>query len=103
MAKLMSFIEEMGTFLHPRVTEALKVRVWAARSEMAREAMDQKVSPSLQQLEPFLEHYRKDIEHFSAGGWKKAYLWHMRPLMAKIIELYGKPSQNIPEKLPKKL
>jgi len=94
MGKLMWFINEMETFLHPRVGEALKKYVWDARTEMAQEAKDQVFSKEMQILEQLLEKYRADIRLFYRGGYNGRLLWHMRPLLKKIIELYGADSDH---------
>lgn len=88
--KLMYFVRELETFLHPRVTEALTKLVWDCRTEFAKAAKDQVFSKEMQELEPILERYRRDIILFTQGGADAKHLWHLRPLFAKIIELYGK-------------
>jgi hypothetical protein len=97
MAKLMMFIDNMDLFLHPRIMDGLKKAVWDARTEMAQEARDQKISLELQELEPWLERYKDAIAGYYNGGACQKYLWHMRPLLAKIIELYGKKSTKTAE------
>ncbi|HET6255838.1 MAG TPA: hypothetical protein VFE32_17305 [Puia sp.] len=89
MGQLMMFIDQMDLFLHPRIMDALKKAVWEARTEMAQEALDQKISRELQELEPFLKRYRDSIQIYSSGSAPARLLWHMRPLLQKIIELYG--------------
>jgi hypothetical protein len=69
-----------------------KKAVWDARTEMAKEAKDQKISKELQELEPVLMEYRNRISLFTSGGDRSKLLWHMRPLLRKIIELYGNQS-----------
>jgi hypothetical protein len=99
MGKLMQFVNELELVLHPRVIHGLKQAVWDARTEMAQDAKNQVFSKEMQELELFLERFRGDIVLYTAGGATPRFLWQMRPLLAKIIELYGNGSQNIPEKL----
>ena len=94
VGQLMYFIRGMDVFLHPRIIEALEKKVWEARTEMAQEARDQKISRELQELEPLLELYRRDIVNYTKGGAPVRHLWHLRPVFAKIIELYGKQTEN---------
>jgi hypothetical protein len=86
----MAFIDGMDVFLHPRIMDALKMHVWEARTEMAQDARDQKISKDLQELEPLLERFRNSIRDYTKGGAiPHRLLWHMRPVLGKIIELYG--------------
>lgn len=89
----MYFVQELEVFMHPRITEALTKLVWDCRTEFAKAAKaakDQVFSKEMLELQPLLERYRKDIILFTQGGASARHLWHLRPLFAKIIELYGK-------------
>lgn len=89
--KLNYFIDEMDTFLHPRVTDALKRLVNRATSEIYQKAKDVKISRELQELEPLLESFRDSILRYGSEGYGPRFLWHLRPVFKKIIELYSKP------------
>jgi len=95
MAFLMAYVEQLEVFLHPRVIQGFKQAVWDARTEMAQEAKGQVFSREMQELQPLLEDYRKSIQIYSESRSAR-HLWHMRPLLKKILELYGKPAENIP-------
>jgi len=90
VGKLMMFVEQLEVILHPNVIQGFKQAVWDARTEMAQEARDQVFSRELQELQPLLDDFRNTIVRYSSGGYSPRLLWHMRPLLKKIIELYGK-------------
>ncbi len=93
--QLIAFVEEMELLLHPNVITAWKKLVWDARTEMAQAAKDQVFSKEMQELEPLLEYYRRDIILFTKGGASAKHLWHFRPIMQKIIELYGRQDPDV--------
>lgn len=88
VGNLMYFFEELSTFVHPRITEAMKKLVWDARTEMAKEAKDQVFDQDLQALEPLLKEYRESMRRYGTTS-RPQHIWHMRPIIQKIIDSYG--------------
>lgn len=88
VGKLMFFVDELEIVLHPRVIGGFKQAVWDARTEMAKEARDQKVSQELQQLEPVLNNFRQSLNIYRDSS--PDYEFYLKPVIKKIIELYGK-------------
>ena len=97
VGKLMFFIEGLEAVLHPRIMDAMKKLVWDARTELAQEAKNQLFSPEMQELEPLLNQYRDAMTTFGNVS-RPQPVWHMRPIIEKIIQLYAKGSENIPKK-----
>lgn len=88
--ELMEFVNGMETFLHPRITEALRKAIWSVRAEIEQEAKDRKVSRELQELEPLLDQFRVSTGIYSPGSCSpRLLLFSMRPVIRKIIELYA--------------
>lgn len=94
----MTYVDQLELILNPKVLNGFRQAVWDARTEMAQDAKNLVFNQEMQELQPFLELYRNAISRYTSGGYQsQRQLWHMRPLLKKIIELYGKPSNNIPE------
>jgi hypothetical protein len=86
--KLMYFIDQMDAFLAPRIMDALKIQIGKAMTERDQEDKEKLVSPKLLALQPHFESFEQSMRIY--GDYTpRRFLWHLRPLFKKVIEIYG--------------
>lgn len=88
--ELSHHLDILNKILAPELIGGIRKLVSEAIGEIRQQAKDERMRPELQQLEPLLELFRDSIR-FYGDSKPNRYLWRMRPVIKKIIEVYAPP------------